>query len=116
MGKFPISDIRKSASLVFVSGKIPTNNEGVLKTGTVAEKTNLVLDNIESSLKQAGLNLSDIVFMQIYITNMEEYSEINSAYEKRFTEPFPARAVVEVKGLPAGASMEFVATAQRKDK
>jgi len=65
-------------------------------------------------LGKAGLGLADAVNVTVYLTDMGRYGEFNRIYASRFPKPFPARAVVAVRGLPAGAQVEIQVTALRR--
>lgn len=114
MSDLPFSEYTKAGDLVFVSGQIHIDDSANLVGDTVADKTNKVLDNVEKVLKDAGLGLSDLVFVQIFVTDVKLYAELNKVYMARLPKPYPARALVEVSKLPLGADIEIVATASRK--
>lgn len=114
MADLPFSEYRQVGNVVLVSGQIHLNEDGSLLEGGIAEKTNKTLDNVERILKSAGLGLSDLVFVQIFVTDVGMYKEFNEAYMKRLPKPYPARALVEVSKLPLGAEIEIVATASKK--
>lgn len=95
-------------NFIFLSGQIPIDSEkgGVLK-GTIAEQTRLVLKNIEAILHESNSSLAHVVKTTVYITDINRFSEMNSAYGEFFKEPYPARATVEVSNLPKGVDIEI---------
>lgn len=100
--------------LVFVSGQTPIDPAtGDLIKGGVAEQTERCLSNVENILKAAGLDLSAVVKTTVFMTDLKKFAEMNEAYAKRFALPAPARATVEVSGLPRGANVEIEAIAAR---
>ena len=103
----PYSQAVKAGDLIFFSGQIPLNPEGVLCEGGIKEQTRQVLQNMQAMLNAAGLNFSHVVKTTIYLTDLADFAEVNELYGSCFTEPFPARACVEVAGLPKGAAVEI---------
>jgi 2-iminobutanoate/2-iminopropanoate deaminase len=106
----PYSAAVDSGSLVFLSGKIG-------KTGkTLADDTRAAIDAIEKDLRSLGLGLGDVVAVQVFLTDMAAYAELNTAYAERFPKPYPARTTVGVSALPGGARVEIQATALRRKR
>jgi len=62
-------------------------------------------------LKAAGADFSKVVKTTIYLLDMQEFAEVNLIYSNHFQAPYPARAVVQVAALPAGARIEIEAVA-----
>jgi 2-iminobutanoate/2-iminopropanoate deaminase len=93
--------------LCFVSGKI--GEQG----GTFAQEVETAIDAVERELARVDLDLGDVVAATVYLTDMQNYSELNEVYARRFTRPYPARACVAVKELPRGARVEIMVTAVR---
>ncbi|KKQ55060.1 MAG: endoribonuclease L-PSP, TdcF protein [Candidatus Woesebacteria bacterium GW2011_GWC1_38_13] len=89
-------------------------SEGKVLEGTIAEKTKQVMENIKSELKNAGLDVSDIVYAQVFLTDIANYQEFNDEYVKHLVEPYPARFVVAVKELPLEAKVEISVIASNK--
>ncbi|MFC1600622.1 Rid family hydrolase [Patescibacteria group bacterium] len=115
MADLPFSPFLNSKDLIFFSGKIELTSEGKLQEGTIAEKTKQVMKNVKTELKKAGLKVSDIVFSQVFLTDMKDYQEFNDEYIKHLEKPYPARFVVAVKELPLGASVEISVIASKNN-
>ena len=113
MTDLPFTAFRETKDLVFFSGKIELGSDGKLTEGTIAEKTAVAMKNVLAELKNAGLDASNIVYIQVFLTDMEDYVEFNEEYVKHLVKPYPARAVVAVKELPLGAKVEIIATASK---
>ena len=71
------------------------------------------LDNVGAVLKDAGMDYSNVVSVQIFLQDMSDFKEVNSAYTKSFKPPFPARTTVQVAKLSLGARIEIAVVAQR---
>jgi 2-iminobutanoate/2-iminopropanoate deaminase len=65
--------------------------------------------NIEAIAEEAGASLADLVKTTIFLTDLSNFQEVNSAYGSFFSEAPPARATVQVAALPLGASVEIEA-------
>src|SRR3989344_5140728 len=114
MADLPFSPFRQTKDLVFFSGKIELTSEGKVLEGTIAEKTAQTMENVIAELKNAGLDASNIVSAQVFITDMKDYQEFNGEYVKHLVKPYPARIVVAVRELPLGAKVEVAVTASKK--
>ncbi|TGO68391.1 hypothetical protein BOTNAR_0025g00220 [Botryotinia narcissicola] len=91
---------------VFVSGQLPADFEGNLVKGTMREKTEAVLKNLQEVLVTAKSSLDRIVKVQVFLTDMKDFAEMNEEYEKWITHK-PARSCVAVKELPKGVNIEI---------
>jgi 2-iminobutanoate/2-iminopropanoate deaminase len=110
----PYSHGIDSDSLVFLSGQTPIDpNMGSLVDGGVDAQTNQCFDNLFAVLGDAGLGPDDVVKVNVYLTDMADFSEMNDAYAGRFSEPYPARTTIGVAALPLSASVEIELVARR---
>ncbi|MCB9471554.1 MAG: RidA family protein [Candidatus Obscuribacterales bacterium] len=108
----PYSQAVKCNGFVFVSGQIPINPAtGELLAGTAGEKTKLVLENIGRILEEAGTSFDKVVKTTIYLTDLNEFDEVNKIYGEFFSSHKPARATVQVARLPKDVSVEIDAIA-----
>jgi 2-iminobutanoate/2-iminopropanoate deaminase len=71
------------------------------------------LDNVGTVLKDAAMDYSNVVSVQIFLQDMNDFKEVNSAYIKYFKPPFPARTTVQVAKLSLGARIEIAVVAER---
>ena len=74
---------------------------------SIEEQAEQVIKNLSAICEAANTNLSNIVKLTIYITDMSDFSIVNNAMESHFESPYPARATVEVSGLPLGVNVEM---------
>jgi 2-iminobutanoate/2-iminopropanoate deaminase len=78
---------------LYVSGQSPTR-EGVRVVGTIAEETQLVLDNVSRVLERAGASFADVVRCDVYLADIADFAAMNEVYERAFPEPRPARTTI----------------------
>jgi len=104
----PYSQAVQWGDVVFISGQIPLDPEnGQLNNATFEDETNQVLDNLEAICQEAGGTLDHILKLTIYLTDLSKFDVVNSIMAARFTEPFPARATLEISKLPKEVSIEI---------
>ncbi|MDC0635781.1 RidA family protein [Gammaproteobacteria bacterium] len=104
----PYSQAVQWGDVVFISGQIPLNPEnGQLNNATFEDETNQVLDNLEAICQEAGGTLNHILKLTIYLTDLSKFDIVNSIMASRFSEPFPARATIEISKLPKEVSIEM---------
>lgn len=110
----PYSHAVDSDGLVFCSGQTPLDPEtGHLTDGGIGAQTAQCFDNLFSVLEDGGLTSDDVVKVNVYLTDMADFAEMNAVYAERFNEPFPARTTIGVAALPLGASVEIELLARR---
>ncbi len=108
----PYSQALKVGEMVFVSGQIPIDPAtGDIVQGDIKAQTRQVLTNLNAVLAAAGSSLERTVKTTVYITNMDEFSQVNEVYSEFFKDQPPARACVEVSRLPKGVAVEIDAIA-----
>ena len=104
----PYSQAVQWGDVVFISGQIPLEPEnGQLNNATFEDETNQVLDNLEAICQEAGGSLDHILKLTIYLTDLSNFDVVNSIMASRFSEPFPARATLEISKLPKEVSIEM---------
>ena len=105
------SNAVRTGNLVFVSGHLPVNPVTGEVPMAIQDQTRQVIENIRNILKDAGATLADVAKVNVVLTEMSLFSEMNAVYAKEFSEPYPARTSMAVKELPHNAlvSMDVVA-------
>ena len=95
---------------IYISGQIPVNPKtGELIQGDFKAQIRQVFNNISEIAKTSGHGINDCLKLTIYITDLKHFNDINDVMKLYFTEPYPARAVIEVKALPKNAAVEIEA-------
>jgi len=110
----PYSQAVDAGDFVFVAGQVPiVPAEGKIVAERVAGQTRQVLENIKEILAAAGLGLENVVKTTVFLRSMGDFREMNEVYAVYFANDPPARATIEVAGLPLGALVEIEAVARR---
>ena len=104
----PHSQAIQLGDMVFISGQIPLIPiSGELNNETFHDQTSQVLNNLEAICVEAGGGLDNILKLTIFLTDLEKFDEVNQIMSERFSEPFPARATIEISKLPKGVDIEI---------
>lgn len=113
----PYSQGVKAGNLIFLSGQIPIDPaSGAVAPGGIAAQTRQALENLRMVLEGGGASMKDVVKTTVFLKDLSAFNEMNSVYGEFFTEPYPARATVEVGGLPRGVDIEIDAIALSNER
>ena len=105
----------KSGDFLFISGQIPLNPETMeIENSSFEESAYRVISNLENICLEAGASLNDIVKLNIYLIDLENFASLNKVMEEKFSKPSPARATVEVARLPKNVTIEVDAIVNLK--
>ena len=107
----PYSQAIVANGMIYISGQLPVNPVTGEVSQDVKEQTKQSMENIKAILETAGSDFSKVVRCGIFIKNMNDFAQINEVYGSYFSEPFPARATVEVARLPKDVLVEIDAIA-----
>jgi 2-iminobutanoate/2-iminopropanoate deaminase len=101
-----------SNNMVFISGQLPIVPEtGEKLSGPIGEQTLQVLKNIKAITEASGSDITRIVKVTVYISDIELWGEVNKVYSTFFGNHRPARAIVPVNDLHYGCKIEMEAIA-----
>ncbi len=111
----PYSQAMGVGDFLFVSGQIALDPEtGRLGNGgTIEAETERVMENLKAILVAGGSSLAQVVKTTIYLADLGDFQAVNQMYGRYFPENPPARATIQVAGLPMGARVEVEAVAFR---
>jgi 2-iminobutanoate/2-iminopropanoate deaminase len=116
--KFPVSGPYSAAvevnDIIFISGQLPIDPLTGQIINDIKTATRQVLTNIQIILKEAGLDMSNVVKTTIFLKNIFDFPVVNEIYASFFPKDHPARATIEASALPKGALLEIEAIAIRK--
>jgi len=98
----------KVDSTVYISGQIPLDPTTMeIVSGGIEAQINRVFDNLTAVSEAAGGDLKDVVKLNIFLTDLSNFPIVNETMAKYFSEPYPARAAIEVSALPKGSEVEM---------
>jgi 2-iminobutanoate/2-iminopropanoate deaminase len=104
----PFSPAVREGDRVYTSGQVAQDPAtGQLIAGGVAAQTEQILHNLAVILRAADKSLGDVVKVNVYLTDIRDFAEMNDVYAKHFAPPYPARTTVAVAALPLGAQVEI---------
>jgi len=110
----PYSQAIEVNGTLYISGQVPIDPEtGELSGDSITEQTEQVLKNIRFIVNAAGYSMKEIVKTTCMLQDINDFAEMNKAYEKFFPENPPARAAYEVAELPLSVKIEIEAIAAR---
>jgi 2-iminobutanoate/2-iminopropanoate deaminase len=110
--KAPYSPVVVSGDHVYTAGQVAFDAEGNVVPGGTAEQTRQVLANLERCLEAAGCSLSDVVKVNAFLVDLDDFPAFNAVYREVFSEPYPARTTVQA-GLAPGLLVEVEAVARK---
>jgi 2-iminobutanoate/2-iminopropanoate deaminase len=111
----PYNQAVQVGSFLFISGQICIEpSGGTLKNKDIQEETHQVMHNLKAILQEAGMDFGNVVKTTIFLTDMNQFSEVNTIYGKYFENgkqgdqtAFPARETVQVSALPKFVNVEI---------
>jgi 2-iminobutanoate/2-iminopropanoate deaminase len=108
----PYSQAVRAGQLLFISGQVPLDPAtGQIVSGDIATQTRRALDNLRAVLTAGGRSFTDVVRTTIFLADMNDFAAVNEVYGEYFSEPYPARATVQVARLPKDSRVEIDAIA-----
>jgi 2-iminobutanoate/2-iminopropanoate deaminase len=110
----PYSHAVETGELLYLSGQTPIDPAtGKLAQGEIGAQTEQCFKNLSAVLSSAGLSLDDVVKVNVFLTDMNNFAAMNAVYAQQFSAPYPARTTIGVASLPLGASIEIEMIARK---
>ncbi|NEV62972.1 RidA family protein [Thiorhodococcus minor] len=98
----------RAGDTVYLSGQIPLVPETMeLVQGDMEAQIRRVFDNLKAVAQAANGGLADIVKLNVFLTDLNDFALVNQVMADYFQEPYPARAAIGVAALPKGARVEM---------
>jgi len=108
----PYSQAVQVGNTIYTSGVLPLDTvTGQVAGGNVKMQTEKIIENLENTLKAAGLGLDNVVKTTVFMVNLADFADMNEVYGKAFKSSYPARSTVQVTALPKGVMVEIEAIA-----
>ena len=104
----PFSVAVTTGQVLYLSGLVAQDpGSGKLIRGGITEQTEQIFKNAAAILRAAGKDLSHVVKVTVFLTDIGEFAKLNEIYGRHFDKPYPARTTVAVVALPLGAQVEL---------
>jgi len=104
----PYSQAVQAGDTVYLSGQIPLDPvSGEVVDGDFETRVRRVFDNLLAVAEAAGGDLDDLVKLNIFLTDLGHFQTVNRVMAEYLSEPYPARAAVQVAALPKGVPVEM---------
>ena len=104
----PYSQAVRHGSMLFVSGQLgldPVTNQ--LMGDDIESQIKQALANVEAICLEAGTSIQHALKLTLYLQDLSDFAAVNQALEANLTAPYPARATIQVAGLPLDALIEI---------
>jgi len=102
----PYSQAVRVGDTVYLSGQIGLDPATMQMVSGVDAQIARVFDNLKAVVEAAGGSLADVVKLNVYLTDLNDFAKVNAAMAEYFAAPYPARAAIGVAALPRGALVE----------
>ncbi|MCG6656640.1 RidA family protein [Halomonas campisalis] len=103
----PYSQAIKAGNTVYLSGQIPLDPATMqIVSDDIEAQARQVFENLKAVCEEAAGSLGEIVKLNLYLVDLDNFAVVNQVMEEFFAKPYPARAAVGVKALPKGAQFE----------
>jgi len=110
----PYSHGVDAGNFVYLSGQTPINPQtGQLVSDDITQQTEQCFTNLFGVLAAAGLTPDDVIKVNVYLTDMDNFAAMNKVYALQFSQPYPARTTIGVAALPLGAQVEIELIARK---
>ena len=114
--RLPFSAAIQVGNTYWLSGKLGATQETRAMTeGRAAAETHNIMRSFAALLEELGMTFDDVVRATVYLTDLDDYGEMNEAYAQYFPGDGPSRVAVQVAGLVGGAKLEIAMIAVKTD-
>jgi 2-iminobutanoate/2-iminopropanoate deaminase len=111
VGAPPFSSAVWAGNTLYVAGTTDMDPATGKPGATPTQGAKLVLDNIKRTVEKAGLTMDDLVWVQVFATDLKDFGDFNAVYRTYFKGPMPARAFIGAGSLLGGAHFEVMGIA-----
>jgi len=109
----PYSQAILKNNTLFISGQLGIDPGNAAMPEGFEAQTNLVFNNIRAILEAAGMGMSHIVKVSVFLKDMNDFAQLNEIYARNFSAPYPAREAIQVAKLPKDGLVEISVIAMR---
>ena len=112
--KWPFSDGVLVGNTLYISGKIGFDPKVRQAPADIDQEIQLMLGHFEDTLRQAGMTMDDLVWVQVFCTNLSLFDRFNTASRAKFKGELPARAFIGTDKILLGGHFEIMGTAVKE--
>jgi len=109
----PYSQAALKNDILFVSGQLGIDPATSQMLDGFEEQANMVFKNIKAVLEAAGMGMSHVVKVSVFLKDMDDFAALNEIYARNFSAPYPAREAIQVARLPKDGLVEISVIAIR---
>jgi 2-iminobutanoate/2-iminopropanoate deaminase len=102
-----------AGNTLYVAGQQGPDSKGNVTSTDITQQTTNAIAAVKQVAEEAGFEMSDIVSVTVYVTDLNDVPKMNEVYRKLIPDPKPARVALQVAGLIGGAKIEIAAIAVR---
>jgi 2-iminobutanoate/2-iminopropanoate deaminase len=110
----PYSDGILAGNTLYLSGRIGLDPKTGKPPAEIDDEIKLMLDSMKGTLTQAGMTMDDIVYVQVFCTDLTLFEKFNPIYKSYFSKDLPARAFIGAGSLLRGGHFELQGIAVRR--
>ncbi len=103
----PYSQAAFKKGTLFISGQLGLDPISGELVSSFEDQALLVFNNLKNILTASNMTFSHVVKVSVFIKDMSNFAILNDIYKRYFCEPYPAREVIEVSGLPKNGDIEI---------
>jgi len=110
----PFSDGILAGNTLYLAGRIGLDPKTGQPPAAIEDEIKLMMDSMKGTLTQAGMTMDDIVYVQVFCSDLSLFDKFNPVYKSYFTKDYPARAFIGAGSLLRGGHFELQAIAVRR--
>ena len=103
----PYSQAAMKNGILYVSGQLGIIPETGNLAETFEEQAELVFSHLKNILAEANMTFANVIKVSVFVKDIGKFPILNGIYAKNFSEPFPARELIEVRDLPKNGDVEI---------
>ncbi len=111
----PYSQAIRANGFIYTSAQIPLTSNGQMVENDIKKQTRQVLENLKILLEDAQSNMSSVIKVNVFLSNMDDFGVVNVLFAEAFADHKPARTTIEAKDLPMGSLVVMDAIALPND-
>ena len=110
----PFSEAILTGDTLYLSGQIGLDPKTGQAPADIEQEVHLLLDGIKGTLAEGGMTMDDLVYVQVFCSDLSLFDKFNGVYRTYFAKEFPARAFIGAGSLLRGGHFELQAIAVRR--